>query len=73
MGDIGFGPATLTASKTPLSENLRTESGTVADDLTRSDPTRADTDLAAIVRAWPHLPESTKLRILDLAKTEGAR
>ena len=51
----------------PISADGGTDSGTVADDLTPSDP-----DLAYLIDRWPGLPESTKQQILALARSAAA-
>ena len=66
MGRAGFEHSALKASKTPISENPRTESGTVKDDRGQN-----DLDLARLIESWPHLPEHTKRDILNLTKDRG--
>jgi hypothetical protein len=62
------------ASKTQIPEKPSTESGTLADDLARSDPGLAcliasRTNLAQVIAAWPHLPEPVRQAIEILART----
>ena len=61
MGRAGFEQSALKASKTPISENPRTESGTVNDDRGQNDP-----DLARLIESWPGLPEHIKQQINEL-------
>jgi hypothetical protein len=61
MGRAGFEPSPLTGSKTPISENLRTESGTVDAPRSPSDP-----DLAQIINLWSDLPQDIKKTIRTL-------
>lgn len=66
MPETGVELSGPTPSKTPISENPRTESGTVDDDCGQNDP-----DLAHLVEAWPHLPDHIKQDILSLIRQHG--
>ena len=62
MGGTGLEPTPLALSKTPISGNVRTESGTRdAPNTPKNDPA-----LQKIIEAWPGLPEQTKRQILEL-------
>ena len=64
MGRAGFEHGALKASKTPISENPRTESGTV-DDKTQQN----DRDLALLKEAWPGLPQRIKHQVNELIRS----
>ena len=66
MGRAGFEQSALKASKTPIPENPRTESGTVKDDRGQNDP-----DLARLIESWPTLPNPIKQTILNLIRQHG--
>jgi len=61
MGDTGLEQSPLAGSKTPILETGGTESGTV-----ESGGAFNDSDLEAIVEAWPTLPGNIKLAIKAL-------
>jgi len=63
MGGRGLELPLLALSKTAISENLRTESGTPKDQNTPPDP-----DLAKIVTAWPQLPEAVRSAVLAIVR-----
>ncbi len=63
MGRAGFEHTPLTTPKTPISENTRTESGTVDGETQQNDP-----DLALLIEAWPTLPERIKQQIKTLVQ-----
>jgi hypothetical protein len=63
MGDTGLEPAPRTPSKTPISEESGTESGTVGAPKPLEDP-----DLALITNRWPDLPEATRSAIVAIVK-----
>jgi hypothetical protein len=70
----GFEQSALVASKTPICSKPGTESGTLADDLARSDPDLAcliasRPNLAQVMAAWPHLPEPVRQAIETLVRT----
>ena len=54
----------LAGSRTPISENVCTESGTVESQKTPSDP-----DLALIEARWPTLPEHIRQAVLALVRS----
>jgi hypothetical protein len=58
----------LALAKTAISENLRTESGTVESENTPLDP-----DLAKIVAAWPQLPEAVRSALLAIVRNAPAQ
>ena len=62
----GIEPTALTPTKTAISENPRTESGTVNDE-TQQD----DRDLARLIESWPTLPEDIKAQITNLISEHG--
>ena len=61
---VGFEHPSLTALKTPISGNPRTESGTV-----RGQNGTSDHDLAIIQERWPVLPDPIKAAIVALVKS----
>ena len=67
MGDVGFEHSALTLSKTPISENVRTESGTHDAPKSPNDP-----DLARLIEAWPGLPGCIKAAIIALIEKHSA-
>jgi hypothetical protein len=54
----------LALSKTAISPDVRTNSGT----LPARNAAQTDPDLRLIVAHWPDLPDAVKARILDIAK-----
>ena len=64
MGRIGFEHPTLTPSKTPIST-----SGGAKSDAPDAPKPPQDPDLAALVKAWPELPQHIKQAIKALAQT----
>jgi len=72
MGPQGFEHTPLAAPKTPISETLRTESGT----LSARNSAQTDPDLRQIIDAWHSLPDRVKREIRDTvqpyAKTPDA-
>ncbi|MHC4517705.1 MAG: hypothetical protein ACYTAS_03880 [Planctomycetota bacterium] len=63
MGDTGLERPPLARSKTLISQERGTESGTVDVNKTPEDP-----DLALIVERWPSLPEHIKEAVLALVR-----
>ena len=63
MGGRGLKHPALTPPKTPISEDERTESGTVDGEKAHIAP-----DLAKVIEAWPQLPEAVRSAILTLVK-----
>jgi hypothetical protein len=63
MGGAGFEQAPLAAPKTPISETVRTESGTIDGEKAPLDP-----DLAKIVAAWPGLPPAVRSAVLAIVR-----
>jgi len=64
MGPEGLEQSGLTASQTSISENTRTESGTVDDETSENDP-----DLARLTKAWPDLPKHLKQAIRAIVQS----
>jgi len=65
MGGTRLEQSALTPTKTPISQNDGAKSGAPHGDFSQNDP-----DLAAVVRAWPDLPEQTKTAIRALIQTQ---
>ena len=61
----GIEQPSLTHSKTAISEDRRTESGTVKDDCRKNDP-----DLAYLVKVWSSLQDTVKKAIMDLTESK---
>jgi hypothetical protein len=61
MGGRGLEQTPLALSRTSISEERGTESGTVADQKSLMDP-----DFASIVAAWPHLPLAVRSALLAI-------
>ena len=64
VGTLRLEHPSLRPPKTLVSENRRTESGTVDDQ-----PSREDPDLTDVVQYWPKLTTPTRMAILALATT----
>jgi hypothetical protein len=62
MATKGIEPSPLTTSRTPIPQTTRAKSGALDDN---NDP-----DPAALVKAWPDLPEQTKAEIRALIQTQ---
>lgn len=70
MGRAGPELPPLALSKTPISGNVRTESGTPdARDGAQTEP--KDPDLAELIARWPGLPQGVRAKIKKLAKMEA--
>jgi len=61
MGGTGLEHSGLKTIKTSISENPRTESGTVQDDSGQNDPR-----LAHLIKVWPDLQDTVKQQINEL-------
>jgi hypothetical protein len=57
----------LALSKTPISGNVRTESGTVA----ARNAAQTDPDLMQIIETWPSLPASVRAEIVRLVQAQA--
>ncbi len=64
MGGTGLEQSALTPSKTTISLNDSTKSGTVNDKILEKFP-----ELEQIISAWPELPEHIRKTILILVET----
>jgi len=67
MGDAGIEHPPLVLSKTPISKDPRTESGTLSAGIGGSSP---DSDLQLIIRRWPDLAPEVRAAIARMAKSK---